>query len=186
VDVRVIVATHRNLEELVRKNAFRHDHYHRIYVFPLELPPLRERLEDIAALTDFLARQVAEQNGWKPAAFEPLAIEELKKYTWPGNVRELRNMVERLLLLSTDNVVEAATVRKILPGMKIAGNKERIGSGSLAERSQCFERETILAELEIQERNITNTAKALGLERSHLYKKCQQLGIDLRTLRKEG
>ena len=95
-------------------------------------------------------------------------------------------MVERLLLLSAANVVEASTIRKTLPGMKTAGNPERLGSGSLAERTQCFERETVLAELERQEHNITNTAKALGLERSHLYKKCQQLGIDLRTLRKES
>ncbi len=185
VDVRVVVATHRNLTELVRKNAFRQDLYHRIYVFPLELPPLRERPDDIAALTDYFARQVTEQNSWKPATFKPMAIEELKKYSWPGNVRELRNTVERLLLLSSDNVVEVSTVKKTLPNMKTAGDEALAGTGSLAERAQNFERETVLAELERHEHHITKTAKALGLERSHLYKKCQQLGIDLRALRKE-
>src|SRR5574337_1291667 len=100
VDVRVIVATHRNLDELVRQNAFRQDLYHRIYVFPLALPPLRARLEDIVALVVHFGRQVAQQNGWKEKTFASGALEELKRSSWPGNVRELRNVVERLLLLS--------------------------------------------------------------------------------------
>src|SRR5205085_3377233 len=95
VDVRVIVATHRNLDELVKKGSFRQDLYHRIYVFPLMLPALRERPEDIPALAAHFAAQVVEQNGWKARTFEPEAIRELQRYTWPGNVRELRNMVER-------------------------------------------------------------------------------------------
>ena len=102
VDTRVVVATHRNLEALVRKGTFRQDLYHRIYVFPLVLPPLRERPDDIPALVEHFAAQVAEQNGWKPRGFEPEAIDELQRYRWPGNVRELRNVVERLLLLTED------------------------------------------------------------------------------------
>src|SRR5207237_10868382 len=104
VNVRVLVATHRNLEELVRNNAFRQDLYHRIYVFPLRLPPLRERTEDIPVLVEHFARQLSEQNSWKPKPFAAEAIDELKRYAWPGNVRELRNVVERLLLLSGDEV----------------------------------------------------------------------------------
>src|SRR5262250_3378696 len=96
VNVRVVVATHRNLEELVRKNEFRADLFHRVYVFPLVLPPLRERLEDFPQLVAHFARQVAAQNGWKEKVFTAEAIQELRRYSWPGNVRELRNIVERL------------------------------------------------------------------------------------------
>src|SRR5213078_4462887 len=115
VDVRVIVATHRNLDELVKKGVFRQDLYHRIFVFPLPLPPLRERAGDIPALVTHFAAQVCQVNGWKPRTFLPEAIAALEKYSWPGNVRELRNMVERLLLLA-DQAVDAELVRMALPG----------------------------------------------------------------------
>jgi DNA-binding NtrC family response regulator len=185
VDVRVVVATHRNLEDLVKQGKFRQDLYHRVYVFPLTLPPLRERQEDITALVDHFARQVAAQNGWKPIEFAPEAIEELKQYGWPGNVRELRNVVERLLLLTTNDCVEVGTVRSALPvagttAVHVAADLKKLGN-----RVEAFERESILAELGRNQNHITNTAHALGLERSYLYKKCQQLGIDLRALRKE-
>jgi len=185
VDVRVVVATHRNLEELVRQGKFRQDLYHRIYVFPLVLPPLRERRDDIPSLVEHFARQVAAQNGWKPLSFEPTAIDELQRYSWPGNVRELRNVVERVLLLAVREAIDAATVRQALPASGVATGAGLSPSGTLAERVDAFERETILAELRRHDNHITNTAKALALERSYLYKKCQQLGIDVRALRKE-
>jgi len=98
VNVRVVVATHRNLEDLVKQNAFRRDLFHRVYVFPLRLPPLRERPEDFQELAAHFARQVAAQNGWKETIVAADAIVDLRKYGWPGNVRELRNVVERLHL----------------------------------------------------------------------------------------
>ncbi len=107
VDVRVLVATHRNLEALVREGKFRQDLFHRVYVFPLLLPPLRERQEDIPALVEHFARQVCVQNSWKPIPFTQEAIEALAAYAWPGNVRELRNVVERLMLLATDRRSDA-------------------------------------------------------------------------------
>ena len=195
VSVRVVVATHRNLEDQVRQGSFREDLYHRVYVFPIFLPPLRERREDIRVLAEHFARQLAEQNSWKPKTFSKEAMEELEKYSWPGNVRELRNVVERVLLLASADTVDAATVMRALPsgtsatnvsaaagsaGSTLAGN---LTAGILSQRVEAFERETILAELKKQNHHMTNTAKALGLERSHLYKKCQQLGIDLRTVR---
>ena len=188
VDVRIVVATHRNLEELIRQEKFREDLYHRIYVFPLVLPPLRERREDIPALVDHFARQVAAQNGWKPMPFASEAIEELKRYPWRGNVRELRNVVERLLLLATGDSVDAATVRAALPRDIVASENgtDTPASGTLAQRVEAFERQTLLAELRRHQNHITQTARALGLERSYLYKKCQQLGIDLRAMRREG
>lgn len=184
VNVRVIAATHRNLEELVRETKFRQDLFHRIYVFPITLPSLRERQDDIPALIAHFAKQVTDQNGWKPMKFSSDAIAVLQRYTWPGNVRELRNVVERLMLLSTGEYVDVATVELALP--RDSGNSagvETAASGPLASRVDEFERQTILAELRRNKHHITNTAKALGLERSHLYKKCQHLGIDLQAER---
>ena len=188
VDVRVVVATHRNLEEQVRQGTFREDLYHRVFVFPIVLPPLRERREDIRVLAEHFVRQLTDQNNWKPKSFAPEAIEELERYAWPGNVRELRNVVERVLLLTPGEVVSAATVGRALPQASAAhshgpGGGGAAATGTLAERVDAFERETLLAELKRHRHHMTNTAKALGLERSHLYKKCQQLGIDLRAVR---
>jgi len=182
VNARVIVATHRDLELLVQKGTFREDLYHRIFVFPIVMPPLRDRSEDIPVLAEHFARQVAEQNGWKPRGFDREAINELVRYAWPGNVRELRNVVERLLLL-TDDAVDVTTVRQVLAG-RHAKPVEQRGSGTLADRVQAFEREVVLQELSAHGHRATETARALGLERSHLYKKCQQLGIDIKGERK--
>jgi two-component system, NtrC family, nitrogen regulation response regulator NtrX len=189
VNVRVLVATHRNLEDLVKQNAFRRDLFHRIYVFPLILPALRERPEDFAELAAHLARQVAAQNGWKEKVFASEAIGELRRYSWPGNVRELRNVVERVVLLSAEDTITAADVRAVLPGdfsesFASPSSSTSLTSGSLAERTEAFEKEVLLAEIRRHNFHMTNVSRALGLERSHLYKKCQQLGIDLHSLRK--
>jgi len=190
VNVRVIVATHRNLEEQVRQGTFREDLYHRIFVFPIVLPPLRERREDVRVLAEHFSKQLAEQNHWKLKKFAPEAIAALESYPWPGNVRELRNVIERVLLYATGDMVEAATIARALPqaGPVVAGaaagaDSIALTAGTLAERVESFERQTLLAELKRNRHHMTNTAKALGLERSHLYKKCQQLGIDLRAIR---
>jgi len=189
VNVRVIVATHRNLEDLVKKNEFRRDLFHRVYVFPLALPPLRERLEDFPDLLAHFSCQVAKQNGWKEKLFSSEAIAELRRYSWPGNVRELRNIVERLVLLASEDTVSAEDVRLALPTGEmppLAGNdgKSDAGQGTLEQRTEAFEREVLLVEIRRHNFHMTNVARALGLERSHLYKKCQQLGIDLPSLRK--
>ena len=187
VNVRVVVATHRNLEDLVQQNAFRRDLFHRVYVFPLLLPPLRERPEDFPALVEHFARQVAAQNGWRAKAFTDDAIAELRRYSWPGNIRELRNIVERLVLLATDDAISPADVRLVLPASSSsasATSSTSTSSGTLAERTESFEKEVMLAEIRRHNFHMTNVARALGLERSHLYKKCQQLGIDLQSLRK--
>jgi len=185
VNVRVVVATHRNLEDLVKRGTFRQDLYHRIFVFPISLPPLRERLEDIPVLVEHFVRQIADQNGWKTQAFAPESLATLKRYSWPGNVRELRNIVERLLLLSGEQV-DAVTVEATLPqhAAAVGGSSNLPATGSLAERVDSFEREVLLAELKRHSYRMTETAKALGLERSHLYKKCQALGIDLQAVKK--
>ena len=183
VDVRVLVATHRDLEAQVKEGKFRQDLFHRVYVFPLLLPPLRERRDDIPALIEHFAAQVSTQNGWKPVPFSADAIAALQAYPWPGNVRELRNIVERLMLLAPNGAVDLETVQAALPRSESA--VPGAAFAALADRVQAFERETILAELKRANYNVTSAAKALDLERSHLYKKAEQLGIDLRAVRKE-
>jgi len=185
VDVRVIVATHRNLQALVHDGKFRQDLFHRIYVFPLTLPPLRERREDIPVLIEHFAAQLCAQNNWKKIKFTEDAISALQEYFWPGNVRELRNMVERLMLLALGDEVDADTVRAVLSPASELRASSGLGSGPLAERVERFERDVILSELKRAGFHMTNAAKALGLERSHLYKKAEQLGIDLRKGRRE-
>ena len=185
VDVRVVVATHRDLGQLVEAGSFRRDLYHRVLVFPVELPPLRKRTEDIPALVQYFVQQISAQNSWKPAPFTEDAIAALALYAWPGNIREMRNVVERLLLLS-DGSVDAEAVRMVLPAASSQARtlpvSHESAQGTLSERALAFERAVVLGELDAQHKNITRTAKALGLERSHLYKKCQQLGIDLQSL----
>jgi two-component system, NtrC family, nitrogen regulation response regulator NtrX len=189
VDVRVIVATHRNLEEQVQQGTFREDLYHRIFVFPILLPPLRERRDDIPVLAEHFSQQLAEQNGWRPRTFSAEALEALAAYAWPGNVRELRNVIERILLLSGGDVVEAAAVQRALPPSLQLGSAGANGSaalltsGTMTNRIEAFERETLLRELKRNHHHVTNTAKALGMERSHVYKKCKELGIDLQAMR---
>jgi two-component system, NtrC family, nitrogen regulation response regulator NtrX len=184
VDARVVVATHRNLDELVRNGGFRQDLYHRIYVFPIVLPPLRERKGDISTLVEYFSRRISESNAWKWKAFTPAAVEALERYSWPGNVRELRNTLERLLLLSEEEVDESL-VREALPNSMAspskAGSPE---SGTLASRVESFERETIRVELNRARHNMTEAARVLGLERSHFYKKCAQLGLSVKDIRR--
>ena len=187
VNVRVVVATHRDLEARVREEKFRQDLFHRVYVFPLTLPPLRERREDIPRLVEHFAAQVCAQNNWKPVPFTAEAMQALQSHSWPGNVRELRNMVERLMLLATEGQVDFATVQMALPKNSASTNVPGVTAvGPLADRVQSFEREVILGELKRSHHNVSLAAKSLGLERSHLYKKAEQLGIDLRALRREG
>jgi two-component system, NtrC family, nitrogen regulation response regulator NtrX len=172
VSVRVVVATHRNLEEQVRQGGFRQDLFHRIYVFPIALPPLRERPEDIPALTRHFAAQIIQQNGWKEVVFDDDAMAALQAHSWPGNIRELRNVRAAL------PVLPGVAANAALPG------GAALSTGELSARVEQFERQAILDCIKRHNHHITNAAKELGLERSHLYKKCQQLGIDLREMRK--
>ena len=188
VDVRVVVATHRNLEQLVESGGFRRDLYHRVVVFPVELPPLRQRREDLPALVEHFARQVSAQNGWKPVPFSAEAIEALKQYALAGQHPRTAQRGRAPCCCWPVTKVDAEAVRLALPAAHPASAQRRqtcptlSATGPLAERVLAFERATVLAELDRHDRNITQTAKALGLERSHLYKKCQQLGIDLQSL----
>jgi two-component system nitrogen regulation response regulator NtrX len=145
---------------------------------------LRERKEDIPALIDHFVAQVCSQNNWRPLKFTGGAVAAMQAYPWPGNIRELRNMVERLMLLSNGEEVDEVTVLSVVSPAG-AHNMGNLGSGTLASRVEGFEREVILAELKRSGFHMTNAAKTLGLERSHLYKKAEQLGIDVKKERRE-
>ncbi len=176
IDVRVIVATHRDLEDLAARGAFRSDLFHRVYVFPIRVPALRDRKEDIPVLVGHFAARVAEQNGWQARTFSAKAIESLASYDWPGNVRELRNVVERLLL--ADGEVNEQAVARALP--QASGGHGPALAGSLAERIEAMERGILIEELRRHGYRMAETARSLGLERSHLYKKCQHHRIPLK------
>ena len=187
VDVRVVVATHRNLEEQVRQGTFREDLYHRVFVFPIVLPPLRERREDIRVLAEHFSKQLAEQNHWKPksvfarGACGAGGLRVAGQCARAAQRDRARSAVRhRGRRRGRDDCARAAAGRGACRGIRRRAISLK---GTLAERVESFERETLLAELKRNRHHMTNTAKALGLERSHLYKKCQQLGIDLRAIR---
>lgn len=174
-DVRVIAATHRDLDAAVRDGLFRADLFHRLHVVPLHVPALRERLEDIPLLAAaFLERAVARQN-LRPRAFDDAALQRLGRYTWPGNVRELRNLVERLAILSPGERIDAEAVESELPGVAAAGSGR-----PLREIVAAAEREAIVGAVRGAGGNVAEAARRLGLERAHLYKKARALGLRLR------
>ncbi|MBI2816085.1 MAG: sigma-54-dependent Fis family transcriptional regulator [Acidobacteria bacterium] len=177
VDVRVIAATNKDLEEEIAKGNFREDLFYRLNVVPFVVPPLRERAEDIPLLAEHFLRDFAFSYGRKPKQFAPEAIAALTSYSWPGNVRELRNMIERIVIMNPQARIE----RKHLPTLLFRDNARR-GNGdgaasTLQQARYAYERDFILRKLEENEWNISRTALLLGLERSHLYRKMKTLGI---------
>ncbi|HEU4333415.1 MAG TPA: sigma-54 dependent transcriptional regulator [Candidatus Eisenbacteria bacterium] len=172
VDVRVIAATNRDLEALVREGTFREDLYFRLAVLPIAVPPLRERPEDIPLLVEHFAAEIARETKGSPKRFAPEALEVLMRHPFPGNIRELRNLVERLTITTQGERVGAAQARAVLPpGEAPGGAPER-----LADAVRDFERRRIEAALAAEGGSMTRAAQRLGLERSHLYKKMKRLG----------
>jgi two-component system nitrogen regulation response regulator NtrX len=177
VDVRVIAATNKNLEEEIRAGRFREDLYHRLNVIPIDVPPLRERLEDIPLLVEEFVEEFAKLRGYPRRKFSPEVMKAFEEYSWPGNVRELKNVVERLLILARSHVVELEDLR---PPVWF-GPRERPKTPSfpqtLKEAREAFEKAFIEEKLEEFGWNISRTAEAIGLDRSHLHKKMRELGI---------
>jgi DNA-binding NtrC family response regulator len=179
VDVRVVAATNKNMAEEIAAGRFREDLYYRLAVVPIELPPLRERRPDIPALARHFLEQAWQLHGKRPTQISQGAQTLLMQHEWPGNVRELRNSIERLVIL-TDGDIEEADVQAILPATKSAPSVYRRGA-TLKELTAAAEREIVLRALEDNSGHVSKTAEALGLERSHLYKKMKALGIDHRA-----
>jgi two-component system nitrogen regulation response regulator NtrX len=186
VNVRVIAATNKDLEQEIAKGSFREDLYWRLNVVPLQVPPLRERVEDIPLLVeDFLREFAAESRGGGRKRLSPETLEVLRRHDWPGNVRELKNLVERLVILTPheaigvedlpQNMAEEADLGPTANGGESGATA---GDGSLRDARARFEREFILRQLAEHGGNVSQTAEAIGLERSHLHKKMKALGIE--------
>ena len=179
VNVRVIVATNKNLEEEIAEGRFRKDLYFRINVIPVRVPPLRERREDIPMLAEYFLKDLAERFGRKPKEFEKAAVETLKRHDWPGNVRELRNTIERLMIMVPGETIGAGDLAYTATGGGEEQPVEGMEFDSLKEAREYFERAVIRSKLEQLDYNVADTAKALKIERSHLYRKLKAFGIDI-------
>ncbi len=175
VDVRVIAATNKKLEDEIARNAFREDLFYRLNVIPFYVPALRERPEDIPILAAHFLNEFCEAHGKKPKEFTPAAMDILLAYPWPGNVRELKNLVERLVIMCPSPRIEPHHLPPEL--FRGATKSPQRPYESLQEARSAYEREFVLRKLEENRWNMTKTASALGLERSHLYRKMRSLGI---------
>ncbi|HEV1994600.1 MAG TPA: sigma-54 dependent transcriptional regulator [Candidatus Acidoferrum sp.] len=175
VDVRVIAATNKNLELELTRGTFRQDLFYRLNVIPFFVPPLRDRREDIPTLTRYFLAEFSSAYGRPSKEISDTAMEILLRYPWPGNVRELRNLVERLVIMSPQQHIEAHHLPPEL--FRGAAESPQRPYSTLHEARSAYEREFILRKLQENHWNMTQTASALGLERSHLYRKMKSLGI---------
>jgi two-component system nitrogen regulation response regulator NtrX len=187
VDVRVIAATNKRLEDEIAQGRFREDLFFRLNVVPIRLPPLRERPQDVAALVGWFAQSFCADNGLKPKVVSTDAIEALSKLPWRGNVRELKNAVERLVIMTPGGMIRAADIPTGLSLAPAAADMPTVvpAAGSGAVTLQGFkdaaERAFILAKLEENDWNVAATAKAIDTPRSNLYKKLEAYGIRRET-----
>jgi two-component system nitrogen regulation response regulator NtrX len=176
VDVRVIASTNKDLEEEIAKGNFREDLFYRLNVIPFVVPPLRERKEDVPLLARHFLKEFASAYGRRPREITDEAIESLMRYSWPGNVRELRNVIERIVIM---NPTTFRFERKHLPPLvhRDGGRAAASEGSTLHQARAAYERDFILKKLDENHGNVSRTAEALGLERSHLYRKMKSLGI---------
>jgi len=176
VDVRIIAATNKRLDEEIERGTFRADLFYRLNVIPFEVPPLRERREDIPLLTDYFNVKYSAQYARAPKVFTDDARSRLSEYDWPGNVRELRNTIERVVIMSARDEIGTED----LPPL---GTPDAVKMGSTynftsyREGREAYERNYILRKLAECDGNVTHTAEALGIDRSHLYRRMKALGI---------
>ena len=177
VDVRVIAATNKNLLELIKHNAFREDLYHRLNVIPIIVPPLRERRDDIPLLASAFAEDICQRNGMAHRTFSEDALRKLKSMEWSGNVRELRNIVERLVIMAPVGVIEASQIDQSMGGTKREVDDLLGAGGTFQDFKDRAEAAYIKKQLEEHGWNISRTAEALDIQRSHLYNKMKKFGL---------
>src|SRR5438552_3176650 len=174
VDVRVIAATNKRLDEEIEKGTFRSDLFFRLNVIPFEVPPLRERIEDVPLLIDHFNQRFATAYGKKPKKFETQAIEIMQRYSWPGNIRELRNTIERVMIMHQNHRVGV----KNLPAF---GDAEPPASSyrfpSFKEAIDAYHHEFIVRKLDQPGGNVSRLSELMGIDRSHLYRRMRALGI---------
>lgn len=178
VDVRIISATNRDLEEAMKTNEFREDLYYRLSVFPIKLPPLREKKEDIPLLAAFFLNKYSENENKKIEGISPDALELLMAYNWPGNVRELENAIERAIVLASTNEINA---RDLPPAVSSIGEKKIYESdNTLSNWIEKLEQEALTQALLENEGNISKTAKKLGIGRATIYRKAKKYGLPIK------
>ncbi|HEY4744499.1 MAG TPA: sigma-54 dependent transcriptional regulator [Desulfuromonadaceae bacterium] len=185
VDVRIIAATNKGLEDEIRQGRFREDLYYRLNVVPFRVPALRERPEDIGLLMPYFMHQFHRREGREPKVFLPETLTQLQRYDWPGNVRELRNIVERILIMSPGKMISPADIpgligEQLTDATATAKQEEAAVFGTLRQAREEFEREFIVQKLEQNDWNISRTAEVIDLERSNLHRKIKSYGIDVR------
>jgi two-component system, NtrC family, nitrogen regulation response regulator NtrX len=186
VDVRVIVATNKNLEEEIEKGHFREDLYFRLAVIPIFVPPLRERPGDISLLVRYYIEQLSRENNTRPKRITQAALDALQRYRWKGNIRELRNTVERLIIMSAGDAIDVSDLPDILrsPGgapAKPGSDSEAAKVGTLREFKDVSERAYLVSKLRENSWNISKTAEVIDTPRSNLYKKLEQYQISQET-----
>jgi two-component system nitrogen regulation response regulator NtrX len=183
VDVRVIAATNKNLEEEIEKGRFREDLYFRLAVIPIYVPPLRERPDDVPALVRHYMEYFSRENNVRPKRISPLAIEALQKFRWKGNIRELRNTVERLIIMTGGETIDLADLPSGVRAPhasgapKAASDGESTKAGTLREFKDTAERAYLVGKLRENGWNISKTAEVIDTPRSNLYKKLEQYQI---------
>ncbi|MFO8100148.1 MAG: sigma-54 dependent transcriptional regulator [Salinibacter sp.] len=181
VDVRVIAATNKHLMEEIEDGNFREDLYHRIGVILIDVPPLRQRREDIPLLTKHAAERLARRNGLAPKTFTDGALDRLNRYEWRGNVRELYNVVERLLILVPDDEIDAAAVDQFVrpaTGAEAPADELIATHDDFSAARDQFEKRFIERKLNEHNWNVSQTAETIGIQRSHLYNKLNKYGIE--------
>ncbi len=177
VDVRVIAATNKNLPEEIKVGRFREDLYHRLNVIPLNVPPLRERREDVPLLVNYFLDKVIRRNNFPQRTFSTGAMELLRSLDWPGNVRELRNAVERLVIMSQGPEITADDVQQFVLGRTDVFKELLTMNATWQEFKERMEKSFLQYHLERRQWNITRTAEDLAIQRSHLYTKLKKYGL---------
>lgn len=176
VDVRVISATNKRLDTLIEDGDFRVDLFYRLNVIPFQIPPLRERLEDVPALIEFFNRRFSADYGKKAKIFAPEAIAALRNHNWLGNVRELRNIIERVVIMTEKQKINAADLPELNQKSDAPAASFRFPTFKAA--NDAYQREFIIHKLSEVDGNVTKAAEAMGVDRSHLYRRMKYLGIN--------
>ncbi len=177
VDVRVIAATNKNLAEAIKQSRFREDLFHRLNVIPIVIPPLRERRDDIPLLASSFATDICHRYGMGQKKFSDGALQKLKSMDWSGNVRELRNIVERLVIMTPENAIEASSIESSAAGVKTEFENLLSLGGTFQSFKDRAEAAYIKKMLDEHRWNISKTAEALDIQRSHLYNKMKKFGM---------
>ncbi len=178
IDVRIISATNKSLEEEIEENNFREDLFHRLNVIPIHIPPLRERAGDIPILAKHFLQDMSKKNNIGEKVFNRSALELMSKQPWKGNVRELKNFVERLVIMSMNPEISEKDVQQFLPGRAQVKNDLLDTTNSFQEFKEKAEKAFIEKQLDVNSWNISKTAEILGIQRSHLYGKMKKYNIE--------